>query len=204
MRRRFSRTVWRATSVGCAVNTGVIAIWRSAATASSAEIPASFMRSSVPRNEPGSGGLLAIQFAGAAAALAMVGLGQIGQFEISREGLGHLVGAGQVHPGNHFLRLEHQFGRGSLLADCGARFRDARSAVAATLRPIRIPPALTARPAPVRGSRPASAHLGAADYLSRVRRNARSVRPDVRVWSSAFHSGLGLFGAINKDVRQNK
>ena len=32
MRRRFSRTVWRATSVGCAVNTGVIAIWPSAAS----------------------------------------------------------------------------------------------------------------------------------------------------------------------------
>jgi hypothetical protein len=122
MRRRFSRTVCRATSVGCAVKTGVIAIWWSAATASAAEIPASFMRPSVPRNEPGSGAMFAIQFAGAAAALAVVRLGQVGEFEVRRKGLGDLVGVGQVHARDDLLRLAHQLGRRGLLRTLPRRF----------------------------------------------------------------------------------
>ena len=59
--------------------------------------------------------MFAVQFAGAAAALAMIGFRQIRQLEISREGFRHLVGAGQVHLGDDLLRLEHEFGRGSLL-----------------------------------------------------------------------------------------
>ena len=41
--------------------------------------------------------VIAIQFACTAAAFAVIGLGQIGQLEVSREGFGHLIGAGQVH-----------------------------------------------------------------------------------------------------------
>ena len=53
--------------------------------------------------------MFAIQFAGAAAAPAVVGLGKIREFEIGRERFSYLVGAGQVHVGDNFLRLEHEF-----------------------------------------------------------------------------------------------
>ncbi len=115
MRRRFSRTVCRATSVGCAVNTGVTAISPTAASAASAETPSFFQASRVPRNEPGSGACSRSSFARAAPALAMVGLRQVGQFEVCRERLRDLVGAGQVHGGDDLLCFEHEFGRRSLL-----------------------------------------------------------------------------------------
>ena len=91
MRRRFSKTARRVISVGCAVKTGCTSISPEAARACSSVTPAFFIRSSVPRNEPGSGGSSAMQFSRAAAALAMIGLGQVGQFEIGGERLGHAV-----------------------------------------------------------------------------------------------------------------
>ncbi len=63
-----------------------------------------------------------IQFAGATAALAMVGLSEIGEFEIRRECFGHVIGAGQVHPRDNLLRLEHEFRRRSLLRTLTRRF----------------------------------------------------------------------------------
>ena len=59
--------------------------------------------------------MFAIQLARATPALAVVGLGKIGEFEIRREGLRDLVGARQVHRRNDRLRLMHECGRRSLL-----------------------------------------------------------------------------------------
>ena len=59
--------------------------------------------------------MFAVQFARAAPALAMVGLGKIGEFEVSREGFCDLIGAGQIHPRNNLLRFQHKFRRRSLL-----------------------------------------------------------------------------------------
>ena len=59
--------------------------------------------------------MFAVQLARSAPAPAVIGLGQIGEFEISREGLGDLVGAWQVHPSHNFLSLAHELrGRGLL------------------------------------------------------------------------------------------
>ena len=52
----------------------------------------------------------------------MVGLRKISEFKIGREGLGDLVGAGQVHAGDDFLRLKHEFGGRGLLRIAADRF----------------------------------------------------------------------------------
>src|SRR5215475_13087156 len=56
----------------------------------------------------------AVQLSSATAPFSMVGLGQISQFEISGEGLRHLIGASQIHLGDGFLRFAHEVGSGSL------------------------------------------------------------------------------------------
>ena len=64
---------------------------------------------------PGERGILAVQFARATAAFAVVGLRQIGQLEIDGERFGHAVGRGQVHLRDDLLRLLHLFRRTGLL-----------------------------------------------------------------------------------------
>ena len=61
-----------------------------------------------PAKGAGERRMFPVQFAGAATTLAVVGLGEIGEFEVSREGLGDVVSAGQVHPGNNRLGFEHE------------------------------------------------------------------------------------------------
>ena len=52
MRRRLNITTRRATSVGCAVKTGMMEIERSQSMAASPEMPAARMARSVPRRDP--------------------------------------------------------------------------------------------------------------------------------------------------------
>ena len=51
--------------------------------------------------------MLAMELAGAATAFAVVGLGQVGQFEICGESLGDLVGMGKIHIRDHLLGARH-------------------------------------------------------------------------------------------------
>ena len=150
------------------------------------------------------GGVFAVQFASAAAALAVVGLGEIGEFEICREGLRHLVGAGQIHRGDNFLRLEHEFGQrrreeaGSGLARAfrDVQFRDVRSAAAATLRPKSNSsrPDCSTRACPRIAPSERTSRRSGLSFAGSSELAVSSARR--ACWSSAFHSGLGLFDAI--------
>ena len=195
IRRRFSSTVCRATSVGCAVNTGVIT---NLAQARRPRPRLKFLlpscRSSVPRNEPGSGGWSRVQFSGAAAAFAVIGLGQIGQFEIRREGFGDLVGAGQIHLRDNFLRFEHEFGRRGLLRTAPrglAMSRSASAASSSTESKSSCPDCSTSTCPRIAPSERTSRRRG----LSFAGSSEGAVSSARRAcWSSAFHSGLGLLG----------
>ena len=55
--------------------------------------------------------MVAIEFAGAASAFAMVGLGKIGEFKINRESFGDLVRPREIHFRDHLLDLHHRIRR---------------------------------------------------------------------------------------------
>ncbi len=97
MRRRLNMTERRATSVGWAVKTGVMQMWARRSRAWGRVGPESLRARRVPRREPrwivrrrG------FQLMGEAAALAVVGFGEVDELEVKGEGACKLIGAGGI------------------------------------------------------------------------------------------------------------
>ena len=110
MRRRLRRMVWRVISVGCAVNTGVTRILRSASRIDAGGIPAARKSEQRPAKRAFDGSIVLLQAGSAAAPLAVVGLGKVGEFEINREGFGEAVSVFDRETADDFARLSHQPG----------------------------------------------------------------------------------------------
>ena len=93
MRRRLNMTVRRATSVGCAVNTGTMSTRLSQSRASSALMPTRRISDKRPSQRAALAAGLAAQPQRNAAALAMVGFSQVDQLEVEGKGAGEQDGA---------------------------------------------------------------------------------------------------------------
>ena len=106
MWRRLRSTVWRATSVGCAVKTGTNLVGAASVITRAASIPRLVMRRKVSAERAWQErGLLGMQLGGTPSPLAMIGFGKIGEFEINRERFGDTVGLIHSEAGNNLPRL---------------------------------------------------------------------------------------------------
>ena len=109
IRRRLNITDRRATSVGCAVNTGTISTRLSQSMASTAVIPTRRISQSVPASDPRWRVACAAQLQRQAAALAVIGLGEIDELEVERKRAGE-------QDGSLLGQRVHQFERGGAVA----------------------------------------------------------------------------------------
>jgi len=80
-----------------------------------------FVKEGEPLEDAAAGILwIAIEFAGTAAALSVIGLREIREFEVGGEGLGDLIGARHAHARDEPLGLLHKFTLGVFRAAANA------------------------------------------------------------------------------------
>ncbi len=185
IRRRFSSTVRRATSVGCAVNTGTIRTLHKAVSASSAgnSRRAHAQQSSAKR--PRQRRLFAVQFSRAPPPLAMIGFREVRQLKINGERFGHAVGVFHFQPRDRLagLRDQNDFRIGMVPSQLRrlaiARAAESTGGGVAPPLPVRIRP--PAPPALCPATFPANARPAVEEFPWRHRLCPRRVLPAGRI-----------------------